>query len=103
MTRDDVKKVFMMLRNVYPQFQVSSEKLDVWHRLLQDQNPAIVMRNTERYVTENKFPPTIADLREQKINIQPDPRDKEVQFQDWMSNGGEPEDFDWETGKGRIN
>jgi hypothetical protein len=100
MTRDEVKKVFMVLRNVYPQFEVTSEKLDIWHKLFQDQNSAIVMKNLEQYVTVNKFPPTIADLREQKIKVQPDARDKDIEFQNWVSNGGKAEHFDWVTGKG---
>jgi hypothetical protein len=64
LTRDEVKEVFKVLTNVYPQFEVTKEKLDVWSSFLRDQNPAIIMRNTERFVLENKFPPTIADLRE---------------------------------------
>jgi hypothetical protein len=63
-TRDEVKEVFKVISSVYSQFEVTKEKVDVWYRLLKEQNPAVVMRNTERYVLENKFPPTIADLRE---------------------------------------
>jgi hypothetical protein len=67
MKRDEVKEVFKILKNIYPQFEVTSEKLDVWSGFLKDQNPAVIMRNTERYALENKFPPTIADLRERKL------------------------------------
>jgi hypothetical protein len=62
-----VKEVFRILKNVYPQFEVTSEKLDIWSRFLKDQNPAIVMKNTERFVLESKFPPSIADVRERKL------------------------------------
>jgi hypothetical protein len=62
--REEVKEVFKILKNVYPQFEVTSEKLDVWSSFLKDQNPAVIMRNTERHVLESKFAPTIADLRE---------------------------------------
>lgn len=64
MNRDQVKEVFKLIKNTYSQFEVTSEKIDTWTGLLKDQNPAIVMRNTERYILENKFPPVIADLRE---------------------------------------
>lgn len=67
MTREEVKEIFKIIKNIYPQFEVTSEKLDVWSRFLKDQNPAIIMRNTERFVLDNKFPPTIADLRERKL------------------------------------
>lgn len=64
MNRDQVKEVFKILKNIYPQFEVTSEKLDIWLGFLKDQNPAVVMKNTERHVLESKFAPTIADIRE---------------------------------------
>jgi hypothetical protein len=65
--RDEVKEVFRILKNVYPKFEVTTEKLDIWTKFLKDQNPAVVMRNTERFVLDSKFPPSIADLRERKL------------------------------------
>lgn len=67
MNRDQVKEIFKILKNVYPQFEVTSEKLDIWHKFLEEHNPAVVMKNTERFVLESKFPPTIADLKETYI------------------------------------
>ncbi|MEK3819656.1 replicative helicase loader/inhibitor [Cytobacillus sp. FSL W8-0315] len=64
MTRDQVKEVFKILKYAYPLFEVTSEKVDTWTRLLKDQNPAVIMRNAERFILESKFPPSIADLRE---------------------------------------
>jgi hypothetical protein len=66
MNRNQVKEVFKLIKNTYSQFEVTSERVDVWTRMLKDQNPAVIMRNTERYILENKFPPTIADLRQRK-------------------------------------
>lgn len=63
MNRNEVKDVFKLLTQVYPQFEVTADKLDTWTRLLNDQNPAVVMRNAERYVLENKFPPSLSELR----------------------------------------
>jgi hypothetical protein len=65
--RDEVKEVFRILKNVYPKFEVTTEKLDIWAKFLKDQNPAVVMRNTERFILESKFPPSIADLRERSL------------------------------------
>ena len=67
MNREQVKEVFKLLKYSYPQFEVTTDKLDMWTRLLKDQNPATVMKNTERYVLNNKFPPSLADLREKKV------------------------------------
>lgn len=64
MNREQVKELFKFLTYVYPNFEVSSEKLDVWTRLLRNQNPAKVMQKAEQHSLDNKFPPTIADLSE---------------------------------------
>ena len=64
MKREQVIEVFKLIKNVYPNFEVSTEKVDIWTGLLKGQNPAVIMKNTERYVSTQKFAPTIADLRE---------------------------------------
>lgn len=64
MNKEQVFEVLQLIGHVYPNFEVTQEKLDVWHKLLKDQNPAVVMKNAERHVLESKFPPVIADLRE---------------------------------------
>jgi hypothetical protein len=46
--------------------------------MLKDQNPATIMKKAERHVFANKFPPTIADLREVKRR-----EDKPVLAQFW--------------------
>ena len=66
MNREQVYCVLKLLNDAYPNFQVNQSKIDNWTRLLKGQNPAIIMRNAERYVIENKFPPSLADLREAK-------------------------------------
>lgn len=74
---------------MYPQFEVDSDKLDNWTRLLKDQNPARVMRNAERYALDNKFPPTIADLREP--NLEAHNNDFLRQVREWEANAsGKP-------------
>lgn len=66
MNKEQVFEVLELLHNAYPNFSLDQKKIDAWHRLLKDQNPAIIMRNAERYIMEFKFPPSIADLRERK-------------------------------------
>jgi hypothetical protein len=68
MEREQVKEIFKVLAFAYPKFEVSSDKIDFWHKFLIDQNPATVMRNVERYVMEKPFPPSIADIREQRVD-----------------------------------
>ncbi|GEN30264.1 hypothetical protein HNQ35_000032 [Cerasibacillus quisquiliarum] len=62
MNREQVKQLFKFLVSIYPNFEVSSHKLDVWTRMMKDMDFNRVMAKAETYVTENRFPPTIADL-----------------------------------------
>lgn len=66
MNKEQIFEVLKLLRESYPNFEVTQSKIDVWYKLLKDQNPAAIMRNAERYALTQKFPPTIADLREVK-------------------------------------
>jgi hypothetical protein len=68
------KEVFALLKfikNTYSQFEVEQEKIDVWQKMLADQNPATIMRNAERHAMTQKFAPTIADLREARRREDP--------------------------------
>ncbi|OHR73978.1 hypothetical protein HMPREF3291_05175 [Bacillus sp. HMSC76G11] len=66
MNKEQVFEVLSLISAAYPKFDFDQNKLNTWHRLLKDQNPEVIIRNTERYVLENRFPPSIADLREKK-------------------------------------
>jgi hypothetical protein len=61
--KSHVKEVFKVIASVYPNFEVTQDKLDLWTKLLKGNNPAQVMMNVERYILDNKFPPTVADIR----------------------------------------
>jgi Loader and inhibitor of phage G40P len=82
LTKKDTLELFKFLKSVFPQFEVDQYKIDTWTSLLKDQNPAVVMRNAERYALENKFPPSVADIRERKM-YQSNILD---QIKEWESN-----------------
>jgi hypothetical protein len=69
-TKEQVFELMRFIRNVFPSFDFDQEKLNTWHRLLKDQDPAKVMIAAERFALEQKFPPVIADLRERRMNYQ---------------------------------
>lgn len=79
MNREQVKEVFKVIAFAYPRFEVNSDKIDFWLKFLTDQDPAVVMKKTERHVMNNVFPPTIADLRENVKKV-----DKSVLEQFWQ-------------------
>lgn len=66
MTKRQIAEILKFLNDVYPSVELTQSRIDTWAKLLKDQNPAVVMKNAERYAMENKFPPSIAQLRENK-------------------------------------
>jgi|GEM_PF-6455207 hypothetical protein len=71
MTREELKNIFKLLVNVYPNFEVSSEKLNIWYEFLKDNDYQSVLNNTKEYVLSNRFPPSIADLNKKRESIPP--------------------------------
>lgn len=67
MERTEVVELFKVIKDVYPNFEVSSERVNTWTRLLGDQDADVVIKNAERHAMNQKFPPTIAELREVRI------------------------------------
>lgn len=66
MDREQIKELFQLLVYAYPRFEVSTQKIDAWARLMKGQDPEKVMNRAESYVKDNKFPPAFADLYERK-------------------------------------
>lgn len=60
--REQVKKLFKFLASIYPNFVVSSHKLNVWARMMKDMDYKRVMAKAEQHAIENKFPPTVAEI-----------------------------------------
>lgn len=85
MTRDEVKELFKFLKYIYPNFEVTKEKVDIWTELLSDQDFEQVMKRTKDYVKENRYPPAVADLyvpKQQKNEFL-------EQYQQWLREGAE--------------
>ena len=72
MTKKQVAEVLVFLNETYPNFAVTQSKIDTWHRLLNKQNPATIMKNAERYALTQKYPPSISELIETKIEARSD-------------------------------
>jgi len=71
LTKKEVAELFKFIRSIYSSFEVDQYKINTWSEMLKDQNPATVMKKAERHVLENKFAPTIADLREARRREDP--------------------------------
>ena len=67
MDREQVKKLFRLLGNAYPQFMPTTpeklkDKIDTWTSIMKDMDYERVMSRARQHVQENKFPPTIAEV-----------------------------------------
>ena len=83
MTRDEVKELFKFLKYVYPNFEVSSEKVDIWHELMADQDFLRVMKKAKEFAKENRYPPAVADL----YTPQTPKNDFLKQYRQWLKEG----------------
>lgn len=85
MTREQVKELFKFLKYIYPNLEVSSEKLDIWTELLADQDFSKVMERAKKHSLEHKFPPSIAELRV----YEPPANEFLRKRQQWLKEGAE--------------
>lgn len=61
-TKADVLELFKLIKSVYPNFEVTQEKIDIWANITKDMDFKRVMVKTKEHVATNKFPPTIAEI-----------------------------------------
>jgi hypothetical protein len=85
MTREQVKELFKFLKYIYPNFEVSSEKIDIWTELLSDQDFSKVMERAKKHSLEHRFPPSIAEIRV----YEPPENEFLKKYQQWQKEGAE--------------
>ena len=67
MTRDETKYILASISAVYPPHlmpKVTETTINIWHQVLQDLNCKDVSVAVVAWLTTNKYPPTISDIRE---------------------------------------
>ena len=71
MTKEEFKILAKGMKAVYtqPTFLPDSDSLNVWFSLLQDLDYMIAQAAIQKYMLTNKFPPTIADIREAATTV----------------------------------
>ena len=67
MNREQVKKLFQLLGNTYPQFMPTTpeklkDKINTWADIMKDMDYEHVIARARQHVQEHKFPPTIAEI-----------------------------------------
>lgn len=66
MEREQFKTLVKGMKSVYsdPKFIADKDAFNVWYSLLQDLDYDIASQAVQKYMMSNRFPPTIADIRE---------------------------------------
>lgn len=62
MTKAEVLELFKLIKSIYPNFEVTQEKIDMWADVMKGMDFDRVMSRAKEHVTTNKFPPTIAEI-----------------------------------------
>lgn len=71
MTKDEFKKLAKGMKAVYsqPTFLPDADALQIWYELLKDLDYMIAQAAVQKHMISSKFPPTIAEIREQAASV----------------------------------
>jgi len=84
MTKRQVAELLKFVNDIYPNVHLTQSRIDTWHALLKDQNPAAVMKKAEEYVLVNTFPPSVADL----ITVKPEKTRDQIEHEKMLAEMG---------------
>lgn len=72
MTGEQVVKVLAIIKAAYPNFYRNTEDVKdaiaLWRMMFEDDDNNKVLMAVKMHISTNKFPPTVADIREQLVN-----------------------------------
>ncbi len=85
MNREEFSNIAMTLKAVYtdPKFLQDMDALKVWYTFLQDLDYQVASKAVARHICNNKWPPTIADIREAAADITAPPDEKLNELEAW--------------------
>ena len=69
MVKKELVMILAILKETFKDFQVTETKINIWYDLLKDLDFKITQIAIEKLISESTFPPTIADIRKQVIEI----------------------------------
>src|SRR5690625_7267495 len=84
MTKRQVAELLKFVNDIYPNVHLTQSRIDTWHALLKDKNPAAVMKKAEEYVLVNTFPPSVADL----ITVKPEKTRDQIEHEKMIAEMG---------------
>lgn len=69
MTKSEIAKILAVLAASYSKFDVDDLKVQVWHEMLGDLDYKLVQVAVQKLILESPYPPAIADIRKQVVEI----------------------------------
>lgn len=71
MNKDEFKKIAMAMKTAYPNSNAFQDtgSMDIWYMMLGDLPYEIVQPAILEHISTNKFPPSIAEIREKSTNL----------------------------------
>lgn len=63
MTAIETKKLLERIIMAYPNFELTTERIQFWREFLEDVPFEAAYKQLNLYIKANRFPPTIADIR----------------------------------------
>lgn len=89
MNRDEVVAILGTLRTAYPKFYSEMSKqemfntIDLWTEMFAQENPALVVAAVKNLINTFKWPPTIADIKEEMYKLTEQNSDSPIEL--WNS------------------
>lgn len=69
MKKTEMAKLFAIIAEVYPTFEVSEFRIELFRKLLGDLDFAVVEKASYMHISTNKYPPTVAHIRQHAVEI----------------------------------
>jgi hypothetical protein len=83
MVRSEVAKLLAVLAAAYPRFEVNELTERIWFEMLQDIPYQVAQVAIKKLILESPYPPAIADVRKQAMEIITPPEEKLDAAQAW--------------------
>ena len=85
MTRDEFMIIAKTLKAVYtdPKFLPDRDALDVWYMFMTDLDYKVTSLAVAKYISTNKWPPTVADIREMNVEVTAPKEDTLGELEAW--------------------
>lgn len=85
MTKEEFMVIAKTLKAVYtdPKFLPDMDALNIWYMFMQDLDYRTISNAIAKYISTNKWPPTVADIRGMAVEVTAPPEDTLGELEAW--------------------